>query len=122
MCGVGLLCTQYLGADRQSPELQGGIAYLMNHLPDVEHRDVYYWYYATQAMHNLPGYEWDTWNRNMRRILIDTQVSRGCASGSWDPAVPSADQHGATGGRLMMTSLSALTLEVYYRYLPLYRL
>jgi hypothetical protein len=29
---------------------------------------------------------------------------------------------GNQGGRLMMTSLSALTLEVYYRYLPLYKL
>ena len=29
---------------------------------------------------------------------------------------------GDIGGRLMMTSLSALTLEVYYRYLPLYKL
>jgi hypothetical protein len=27
----------------------------------------------------------------------------------------------AQGGRLMMTSLAALTLEVYYRYLPLYK-
>ena len=26
------------------------------------------------------------------------------------------------GGRVMSTSLSALTLEVYYRYLPLYKL
>ena len=25
------------------------------------------------------------------------------------------------GGRLMVTSLSALTLEIYYRYLPLFK-
>jgi hypothetical protein len=28
---------------------------------------------------------------------------------------------GGPGGRLMITSLSILTLEVYYRHLPLYR-
>jgi hypothetical protein len=30
------------------------------------------------------------------------------------------DEHGSSGGRLMQTSLSLLTLEVYYRHLPLY--
>lgn len=122
MCAVGLLCTQYLGAPRQAPELQGGTAYLLAHLPDPGRRDLYYWYYATQVMHNLPGPEWDAWNRSMRRILIDSQATRGCAAGSWDPAQPTTDTHGAAGGRLMMTSLGALTLEVYYRYLPLYQL
>jgi hypothetical protein len=29
---------------------------------------------------------------------------------------------GGYGGRIMMTSLCALTLEIYYRYLPLYDL
>ena len=58
----------------------------------------------------------------MRRILIDTQCKEGCAAGSWDPAKPTKDLWGDAGGRLMMTSLSALTLEVYFRSLPLYKL
>ena len=58
----------------------------------------------------------------MRRTLIDTQCKEGCAAGSWDPDMPTKDIWGDIGGRLMMTSLSALTLEVYYRYLPLYKL
>ncbi|HWC89954.1 MAG TPA: hypothetical protein VG433_09870, partial [Pirellulales bacterium] len=83
----------------------------------------YYWYYATQVMHNLPGPEWDPWNRAMRRTLIETQVKEGCAAGSWDPHKPLPDGHAAeTGGRIMTTSLATLTLEVYYRYLPLYQL
>jgi len=122
MAAVGLLCTQYLGAPRQDPEIAGGMNFLMAHMPDVGHRDIYYWYYGTQVMHNLPGYEWDTWNRKMRKILIETQATKGCAAGSWDPDLPSKDHHGSAGGRIMMTSLSALTLEVYYRYLPLYKL
>jgi hypothetical protein len=119
---VGLLCTQYLGAQRNSPAIQEGMKYLMGNMPDLSARNIYYWYYATQVMHNLPGYEWDTWNRKMRRILIETQVKQGCAAGSWDPDKPSKDAWGEPGGRIMLTSLSCLTLEVYYRYLPLYKL
>jgi hypothetical protein len=58
----------------------------------------------------------------MRRVLIETQTKEGCAAGSWDPNSPKQDPWGRIGGRLMQTSLSCLTLEVYYRYLPLYKL
>ena len=39
-------------------------------------------------------------------------------NGSWPP---DNDQTGRGGGRLACTCLSLLTLEVYYRHLPLYR-
>ncbi len=62
----------------------------------------------------------------MRKLLIDTQVkgdsAGACETGSWNPDEPTKDHWGSTGGRIMVTSLSCLTLEVYYRYLPLYKL
>jgi hypothetical protein len=58
----------------------------------------------------------------MRKILVESQEKEGCAAGSWNPTQPTDDAWGAQGGRLMVTSLSCLTLEVYYRYLPLYQL
>jgi hypothetical protein len=122
MTSVGLLCSQYLGAKRNDPQITEGVTYLIDHLPDDQQRNIYYWYYAMQVMHNVDGPQWDTWNRKTRRILIQTQVKEGCAAGSWDPALPTRDLWGDRGGRLMVTSLSALTLEVYYRYLPLYKL
>jgi hypothetical protein len=124
MAGVGLLTAQYLGAKRDDSVIVGGIEFLMQdrNQPTMSERDTYYWYYATQVMHNVPGKEWDEWNRQMRRILIETQDKTGCAAGSWDPHKPEPDAWGNQGGRLMVTSLSALTLEVYYRYLPLYQL
>ena len=94
----------------------------MGHLPDARSRALYYWYYATQVMHNIPGPDWDKWNRQMRRVLIDSQVKEGCAAGSWDPMRPTRDPLGERGGRVLVTGLSTLTLEVYYRYLPLYKL
>ena len=105
MTAVGVLCTQYLGAKREQPNMQEGMQYFMANLPDAKSPNCYYWYYATQAMHHMPGKEWDTWNRQMRRVLIDTQVKTGCAAGSWDPLKPIPHAHGDAGGRIMVTSL-----------------
>lgn len=123
MTAVGLLCSQYLGVRRDDPIMAEGAGVLMANLPDNSTiRDLYYWYYATQVMHNVPGPDWDAWNRKMRRTLIENQCKQGCATGSWDPDKPTPDRWGTQGGRLMVTSLAALSLEVYYRYLPLYKL
>ena len=91
--------------------LTGGMSYLMNHLPDERLPNVYYWFCATQVMHNMNGNEWDTWNRKMRNLLAHTQVRMidACANGSW---APEKDAWGKNGGRVMMTSFSALTLEI----------
>jgi hypothetical protein len=118
MTAVGTLCSQYLGGRREDPAMLESIDSLLTNMPDGKVRTVYYWYYASMAMHNIPGPEWDAWNRRMRRLLIDSQIRYGCAAGSWSSA---GHEHCEKGGRIMVTSLCALTLEVYYRYLPLYR-
>ena len=114
MSAVGLLCNQYSGMKRTDPAMVEGMNYVMSNLAGAK-SDSYFLYYATQVMHNLPGPEWDTWNRNARKHLISTQVKQGCAAGSWPVS-------GHTAGPIMSTSIHALTLEVYYRYLPLYQL
>lgn len=119
MSAVGLLCRQYMGMAREDQAMTEGMGYLMRNIARPTTKNSYYWYYATQVLHNTPGPEWDQWNRTMRRILIDSQVKEGCAAGSWDPE---GHSHGEAGGRVMVTSLCVLTLEVYYRYLPLYKL
>ncbi len=119
---AGMLNLQYLGMGRDEPAMKNGVAFLMANLPDLSFRNIYYWYYATQVMHNLPGNDWDTWNRKMRNLLIATQEKKGCAEGSWNPDQPVKDLLSEYGGRLYVTCLSTLTLEVYYRYLPLYKL
>ena len=114
MSAVGLLCNQYSGMQRTDPAMIEGMNYVMSNLGGAKN-DSYFLYYATQVMHNLPGPEWDTWNRNARKHLISTQIKDGCAAGSWPVS-------GHTAGPVMATSIHALTLEVYYRYLPLYQL
>jgi hypothetical protein len=123
MTAVGLLCSQYLGMKSEDPAMKEGVQFLMSRLPNENSgRNCYYTYYGTQVMHNIPGPDWDKWNRQMRRGFIESQVKEGCATGSWDPDKPSKDVWGEEGGRLMITSLATLSLEVYYRYLPLYQL
>ena len=72
---------------------------------------------------DVGGPAWDTWNVRMRDMLMAKQdkgktQGRPHQVGSWSPA---GDAHAGAVGRLMITSLSVLTLEVYYRHLPLYR-
>ncbi len=122
MTAVGVLCRQYMGIDPTDAGLLEGKRALLENLPDAATaRDTYYWYYATLAMHNFGDADWDLWNRKIRRTLIETQAKEGSAMGSWDPDKPTTDKWGQGGGRLMTTSFSALTLEVYYRHLPLFR-
>jgi hypothetical protein len=119
---IGMLSWQYLGMRADDPAMVESKQYLLQHLPENGTRNTYYWYYGTQAMHNLLGSGWDTWNRQMRRALVRTQCREGCAAGSWDPEIPSLDAWSEQGGRIMTTAFSTLSLEVYYRYLPLYNL
>ncbi len=122
MTSVGMLGKQFLGTKRDDPALVEGTKYLMGNMLGVGARNSYYFYYATQAMHNQSGKEWDEWNRAMRKSLVDSQEKQGCAMGSWNPELPKKDAWCDEGGRLLNTSLSTLTLEVYYKFLSLYKL
>lgn len=115
MTAAGLLCRMYLDWKENNGALRAGITFLDRQGPMPE--DMYYNYYATQVLHHWGGPEWDRWNNVMREHLINTQVRVGHATGSWDVS----DRHGTMGGRLYMTTLALLTLEVYYRHLPLYQ-
>ena len=115
MTAVGLLCRMYLGWKRNHDGLRRGVERLSEVGPSRE--DMYYNYYATQVMHHWGGEEWTKWNERMREQLIETQVTDGPAAGSWNVT----DPHGDAGGRIYQTALCTLTLEVYYRHLPLYR-
>ena len=66
---------------------------------------------------------WEKWNVPMRDLLVKNQDQGGTEGkrdqkGSWSPA---GDVLEKPMGRLCYTSLCLLTLEVYYRHLPLYR-
>jgi hypothetical protein len=91
--------------------------------------ELYYFYYATQVVHFYGGKMWQEWNEGpkdangkrqggMRDWLIATQAGAGNEAGSWAPDGGSIGSH---CGRVGSTCLCLLTLEVYYRHLPLYK-
>jgi Squalene-hopene cyclase C-terminal domain len=122
MTAEALIGRQILGWERNFPPLVKGVSQIAEHLETTNERNIYYWYYATQLLHNMKNKDWEKWNPKVRELLIAMQVKDGtCANGSWDPDFPAADLWGQRAGRLFTTSLSILTLEVYYRYLPMYR-
>jgi hypothetical protein len=122
MTSVGLLCRQYLQAwGASNPRMIRGIENYLKTNPPGSVKDIYYYYYATQVMHHYGVREaWKAWNEKMREQLIATQNKKDILNvqGSWAP--DEEDRWGKVGGRLMVTSMSLLTLEVYYRHLPLY--
>jgi hypothetical protein len=122
MTAEALLSRQLLGWPRNFPPLVKGASQIADHLDSSDQRNIYYWYYATQLLHNMKNKDWEKWNLKVREGLIGMQIKDGtCAIGSWDPNFPQPDVWGQRAGRLYTTSLSILTLEVYYRYLPMYR-
>lgn len=122
MTAQGLLVRQYFGWKRDDPRLLHGADLVSRDLAQTTERNIYYWYYASQMLHNMHDKHWAEWNSRVRDGLIRMQVGGdGCDRGSWDPTLPEPDKWGSSAGRLYTTSMSLLTLEVYYRYLPLYK-
>ena len=125
MTSVGLLMRIYRGLDRDSAELERTLQWMINQQApadrSTETRDTYYWYYATQVLKYVDGPSWEQWEQQLRPMLIRTQQKNGPLAGSWHPYEPVPDRWGAFGGRLYVTTMNLLSLEVKYRLLPLYQ-
>jgi hypothetical protein len=131
LTAVGLLSRYYTGWTPQNAGMSEGVVGLMRRAPSnlKTMPDMYYYYYATQVVHFYEGEEWKTWNEGpvvngkraggMRDSLVSLQVrNNGANHGSWDPDTGFI---GRSCGRLGSTCMVLLTLEVYYRHLPLYK-
>ena len=123
MTAEALLCRILLGWERSDPRLAAGVQGIVDFPPSfVEHyhRDVYYWFFATQVLYHYGGDEWQMWNLAMREQLLQYQEKSGSERGSWNPFRPVRDAWGHQYGRLYTTCMSLYMLEVYYRHLPIF--
>jgi hypothetical protein len=120
MTSVGLLCRYYMdGWGPDNPGMAAGVEGILKNPPAPNRFNMYYYYYATQVVHFHAGDAWHKdWNPKMRDLLINLQSRDGSNAGSW-----TGDTFllGTNVGRVGITSMALLTLEVYYRHLPLYK-
>ena len=131
LTGVGVLCMQLLGAAK-SAEVKNGLLSLENTTFNWEgggtYNNNYYWYYITQARFHAGGNSWDSWNKLFSPVLVNKQTvipkaiqdakGKMVDIGFWEMK---KEITGHTDGVVMDTTLCALQLQVYYRYLPTYR-
>ncbi|MBY0522227.1 MAG: terpene cyclase/mutase family protein [Gemmataceae bacterium] len=123
MTAAGIVCRQYLHQDRKvdSPEMTRGVDLILAHPPSDKIHNYYYYYYATYALLPVGGEAWKTWNPQVRDLMVSLQDQgdrNPAFKGSWDPQ---RSYQLTQAGRVGVTSLALLTLEVYYRHLPLNR-
>jgi prenyltransferase beta subunit len=120
---VAVLCLQLLG-HADSREARNGLRSLRAASVDWDEPPSWpmsVWYYVTQAMFHQGGPAWAAWNDTFAPVYIQRQNS----DGSWtSPArqganIPFGYEH--PFGPAFSTAMSALTLMVYYRFLPTYQ-
>ena len=114
MTACGLLCKMYMGLPKDNPILNAASEAFVKSGPT---KDVYYNYYATQVLKQVGGPLWTQWDEKMKKNLLATQEKTGHAAGSW---FDKSSGHAEVGGRLYITTMSTMMLEVYYRYMPIY--
>jgi hypothetical protein len=114
--GIGVLCLQLCG-HAQDKEAELGLSALKGldcDWANPTHWPLYAWYYVTQAKFQKGGQEWSNWNNDFAREFTKNQNE----DGSWTSP---ADREEKNHGLVYSTTLAALTLQVYYRFLPTYK-
>jgi len=115
---IGLLCRMYLGWEHDNEVLKRGVLRLAESGPSKD--NPYFNYYGSQVLFQYTsgkGELWGKWNGKMRDMLIQSQSKEGHEKGSWSFGGGTNEK----GGRLYCTAMTAMTLEIYYRYLPVYK-
>jgi hypothetical protein len=116
MVATGMFCRQLDLIPPTDPMMQESAEYLKMQPMNVRAPDLYQVYYTTLALYQHQGPIWLAWNEKLKEVLPLIQRKGGAESGSWD----ANGQHIAPGGRVVSTAFATLSLEVYYRLLPMY--
>jgi hypothetical protein len=109
-----VFCRMLLGQQLNDDETDEVGGFLGRQPPQGGNADIYYLYYGSLCMMQMHGDAWQRWNTRTRDMLVRTQRRVDESAGYWDN-MKWTDR----GGRVFTTAVATLTLEVYYRYLPL---
>ena len=120
MTAEALFCRQLLQGRKRfklnASATEEAIASISAELPNAKRPNLYFWYYATLALQQsqrqspAAAEAWENWNHALTTALLTTQQD----DGSWSEATV----WGGYGGRVYTPAISAMCLEVYYRYSP----
>jgi len=125
MTAVGTLMRLHTGATADDPRVIASSKLLAGLPPSYgtksqRVRDSYLWYYASQVLVHTGGDDWQAWYAELVDTLEEEQRKDGPLAGSWDAMGEVPDRWGEYGGRLYVTTLHLLALEVPWRHLPTY--
>jgi len=123
MTAVGALMRLHTGTAADDPGVIASAKVLAGFPPasgsrSQRVRDSYLWYYASQVLVHTGGAEWQAWYARLITLLEESQRRDGPLAGSWDAMGEVPDRWGEYGGRLYVTTLHLLALEVPWRHLP----
>jgi hypothetical protein len=122
MQGAGTLVLELLG-EGKCVEAKAGVKNISENMQPVwddeheyalHHDPSYNWYYQTQAMFHAGTSTFREWNANFAPMMVKHQQP----DGHWE--CPGKKSPGVCDP-YYSTCLNALSLQVYYRYLPTYR-
>ncbi len=123
MTAVGMLMRLHTGATADEAGIVAAGRVLADFRPtygsrEQNLRDAYLWYYASQALVHTGGEGWQRWYASLVDTLEPEQQLTGPLAGSWDATGNIPDRWGIYGGRVYVTALHLLALEVPWRHLP----
>jgi len=115
MSAEGAFSRMLLG-QKPSPAQQKELASYLDANKKTTAKNFYLAYYASLAMMQIGGDAWQKWNPQMRERLVALQTRGGSNDGAW---TTKTTYGGSGAGTIYTTTMATLTLEVYYRYLPM---
>jgi squalene cyclase len=104
------ICVLQMAGKYDAKEIPKAVEYLKKHSDSHEH----FWYghyYATHAMHQVGGKDWEEWYGKERRLLL----SKRSANGSW------SDFKNDNVGPVYQTSIAVIILSTPAGYLPIFQ-
>ena len=123
MTGIGVVSLQLLG-DPSCKEVSESIETIIDkrlngYVWEEARKNLYGWYYDTQAVFQykvINNEYWKKWQRIFEKELVRNQHKEGY----WK--VDGINYYQNLKGKIFSTTLCCLQLEVYYRYLPTFRI
>lgn len=118
MTAVSIVSRIHIGEKRSDALIKAGVKILLGDCPrrpsssETKKANFYYWYYGTNAMFQVGGKSWKTWNKRLHKAILPYARKGGCEDGSIDPV----GEWCIAGGRVYSTAITVLTLQTYYRH------